>query len=184
MKSKLITVSAISSALVAISLTIGAYFDVADLVSLVLSSAFVVLPLYFNSKKATVLTYLVGGVIALILSGFNFAYSLVFPSYFAYFGLFPIVFNILSEKDVKKPLIIILGVLWTVAVFYGMYFYYTLVMGLDLSSMPSWMPNWVQEAVIYFIGVIAIIFYFIYQRYVLVVKYFFKRYLDRIFNKG
>ena len=183
MKSKLITVSAISSALVALSLTIGAYFEVADLVSLVLASAFVTLPLYFNSKKASFLTFLVGGVIAVILSGFNFAYSLVFPSYFVYFGLFPIIFNMLDEKNVDKRIKAVLGIIWTVAVFYGMYFYYTLVMGLDLSSMPSWMHNWVIDTIMYLIGGIAIIFYFIYQRYVIVVKYFFKRYLDRIFNR-
>ncbi len=184
MKSKLITVSAISSALVAISLTVGAYFEVADLFSLVLASAFVTLPLYFNSKKATFLAYLVGGIIALIFSGFNFTYSLVFPSYFAFFGLFPIMFNIIGENTINKPLMVVLGLVWTIAVFYGMYFYYTLVMGLDFSSLPTWMPNWVADAIIYLIGFIAIIFYFIYHRYVLVVKYFFKRYLDRIFNKG
>ena len=112
MKSKLITVSAISSALVAISLTIGAYFEVADLFSLVIASAFVIMPLYFNSKKASILTYLVGGVIALILSGFNFAYSLVFPSYFAFFGVFPILFNTLNEKKDITPLKVIIGLIW------------------------------------------------------------------------
>ena len=183
MKSKLITVSAISSALVAISLTVGAYFEVADLFSLVLASAFVTLPLYFNSKKATLLTYLAGGVIALIFSGFNFTYSLVFPAYFSFFGLFPIIFNIVGENKRKKPLIIVLGLIWTIAVFYGMYFYYTLVMGLDLTTLPSWMPTWIKDAILYLIGVLAVIFYLIYQRYVLVVKYFFQRYLDRIFNR-
>ena len=177
MKSRLITTSAISSALVAISLSVGSYFEVADLFALVLSSAFVVLPLYFNSKKASFLAFLAGGTIALIISGFNFTYSLVFPSYFAYFGLFPIVFDVPNEKNAKKVLVTILGLLWTVVVFYGIYFYYTMVMGLDLSSMPSWMPLWVKDAVIYLIGVIAVIFYFIYQRYVLVCKYFFSKHV-------
>ncbi|MBO5713812.1 MAG: hypothetical protein J6R83_00095 [Clostridia bacterium] len=183
MKSKLITVSAVSTALVAISLTVGAYFEVADLFSLVLASAFVVIPFYFNSVKASFLTYLAGGTIAVILSGFNFAYSLVFPSYFAYFGIFPIVFYIINNKRTNKPLMVVLGLIWTIAVFYGMFYYYTMVMGLDLSTMPNWMPVWVKDAIEYLIGVIAIIFYFIYQRYVLVVRYFFARYLDRIFNR-
>lgn len=183
MKSKLITVSAISTALVAISLTIGAYFEVADLFSLILASAFVVIPLYFNSKKASFLTYLAGGVIAIILSGFNFAYSIVFPSYFIYFGVFPILFNIIDGRTNKKVLTIILGLIWTIAVVYGMFYYYTAIIGLDLFTLPTWMPIWVKDYIIYLLGILAVFFFILYYRYVLVVKYFFRRYLDRIFNR-
>ena len=52
MKSRLLAISAISAALVAISLTVGAYVDMADIFSLVIASAFVLLPLYYDSFKA------------------------------------------------------------------------------------------------------------------------------------
>ncbi len=180
MKSKLITVSAVSSALVAVCLTIGAYFDVADLIALVLASAFVILPLYYKSKTACFLSYLSGGIIAVILSGFNFTYSIVFPAYFVFFGVFPIVRNIMADKNVNKVLTLVLGLVWCVATFFGMYFYYTAVMSLDFSTMPAWVPQWVSESIIYFVGVIGVVFYFIFDRYVLVVRIFFDRYLNRI----
>ena len=86
MKSKLITISAISSALITIVLTIGAYIEVADLLALVVATIFVALPLYFNSYIASILSFLAGGILALIFSGFNFL-SVVFPAYFGFFGL-------------------------------------------------------------------------------------------------
>lgn len=180
MKSKLITLSAVSAALTALSLTIGAYFEVADLFALVLSSAFVILPLYFKSKTASFLSFFVGGILGVIFSGFNFTYSIVFPAFFTFFGIYPIVRNIIIEKNFNNVLAVIIGLIWCIAVFYGMYFYYTGVMGLDLSSLPSWMPAWVSDFIIYFIGLISVVFYFIFDRYVIVVKYFFDRYLNRI----
>ena len=46
MKSKVVTLSAISAALTAIVLTLGAYIELVDLYSIVISSVFVILPLY------------------------------------------------------------------------------------------------------------------------------------------
>ena len=48
MKSKVISLSAISAALIAVSLTIGAYFEFADLFAVVIASAFVILPIYLK----------------------------------------------------------------------------------------------------------------------------------------
>ena len=46
MKSKVVTVSAISAALTAIALTLGAYIELVDLYAIVISSAFIILPTY------------------------------------------------------------------------------------------------------------------------------------------
>lgn len=180
MKSKTLAISAISAALVAIALTVGAYFDAADLFALIVASAFVILPLYRGSYKGTLLSFLVGGVIAIISSGFNFAYSVVFPAYFGFFGAYPILFSYLSDKNVKKPVRAIIGILWCVAAFYGMYFYYTAVIGLNLNDLPEWLPKFIKDAAIYLIGVIAVVFYFIFDRFIQVVRVFYNNYIGRI----
>ena len=179
MKSRVVTVSAISAGLVAISLAIGIYLGFADVFALIISSVFVILPLYLKSYKGAILTYLVGGVLGLIFGWFNFLYSFVFPAYFAFFGIYPIVNCFLKEKNVKKYISIIVGLVWCVAAFYGIYFYYTLVMGLDFNDLPSYM-EWISDFIVYAVGVFAVVFYFVYDRFLTVVKSIIDRYLGKI----
>lgn len=174
MKSKLISLSAISSALVAIFLTIGAYVEVADLCMLVIASVFVLLPLYYNSFKASFLTFLVGGVIAVILSGFNFA--LIFPAYFLFFGLYPIVKQLIIQKRLDRKLCIVIGLVWILIAFYLCYFYYTLVLEFSVSDLPYGLSDYV----LYIVGLLAVVFYFVYDRFIFVAKFTMDKYLKKI----
>ncbi len=174
MKSKLISLSAISSALVAIFLTIGAYVEVADLCMLVIASVFVLLPLYYNSFKASFLTFLVGGVIAAILSGFNFA--LIFPAYFLFFGLYPIVKQLIIQKRLDRKLCIVIGLVWILIAFYLCYFYYTLVLEFSVSDLPYGLSDYV----LYIVGLLAVVFYFVYDRFIFVAKFTMDKYLKKI----
>ena len=174
MKSKLISLSAISSALVAIFLTIGAYVEVADLCMLVIASVFVLLPLYYNSFKASFLTFLVGGVIAVILSGFNFA--LIFPAYFLFFGLYPIVKQLIIQKRLDRKLCIVIGLVWILIAFYLCYFYYTLVLEFSVSDLPYGLSDYV----LYIVGLLAVVFYFVYDRFLFVAKFTMDKYLKKI----
>ena len=174
MKSRLISLSAISSALVAIFLTIGSYIEVADLCMLVVASVFVLLPLYYNSFKASFLTFLVGGVIAIILSGFNFA--LIFPAYFLFFGLYPIVKQLIMQKRLDNTLSIVIGLVWILIAFYVCYFYYTLVLGFSVSDLPYGLNDYV----LYIVGMLAVVFYFVYDRFIFVVKFTLDKYLRKI----
>ncbi len=175
MKSKQIALSAVSAALIAISLTIGAYVEFADVFALVLASAFTVLPLYYGSYLGALLSYFAGGVIALLFSGFNFM-SIVFPAYFLFFGCYPMVALKMFDKNAKKFLRVIFGMLWCIACFYGMYFYYTYVMQLELNDLVGFLADYVLLAV----GVLGVVFYFVFDKYVFVVKRFADRYLQRI----
>ena len=174
MKSKLISLSAISSALVAIFLTIGAYVEVADLCMLVIASVFVLLPLYYNSFKASFLTFLVGGVIAVMLSGFNFA--LIFPAYFLFFGLYPIVKQLIIQKRLDRKLCIVIGLVWILIAFYLCYFYYTLVLKFSVSDLPYGLSDYV----LYIVGLLAVVFYFVYDRFIFVAKFTMDKYLKKI----
>ena len=175
MKSKVISISAIASAFVAICLTIGAYIEFADLFVIVISSAFVILPFYYKSYKGCVLAYLCGGVLAFLLSGFN-VFSVVFPSYFAFFGLYPIIRQICVDKRINKILYFAIGLVWFVATVYGMFFYYTLVMGELFSDL----PEFILKNVLWILPIVAVFVFFIYERFVFVVRVFTDRYLGRI----
>ena len=175
MKSKIISISAIASAFIAICLTVGAYFEVVDLFAVVISSIFVMLPLYLNSYKGSVLCYLAGGLIAFLCSGFN-VLSIVFISYFAFCGLYPIVKCKMIDKNFSKKLNVLIGLIWCVAVFYGVYFYYVYVANGIFDGLPSWIIDYV----IYLVSVIGVIFFFTYDRFVLTMRIFLNRYLSRI----
>ena len=174
MKSKVISLCAISAAFVAIALTIGTYFEITDLFMLVVASVFVLLPLYFNSYIGSFLTYLAGGVIAFLLSGFSIA--LIYPAFFGFFGLYPIIKNKMMQKNVRKVICIFVGLIWFVAVAYGCYFYYTLI----LNGIIDGIPKRLLDYVIYGVGIVAIIFFFIYDKMLTVVKIVLDRYLARI----
>ena len=178
MRSKVLAISAISAAFIVISLTIGVYVEIADLISLVVASAFVVMPIYLRSYKGSFLAFLVGGVIALLLC-FSKFYSIVFPAYVIFFGIYPIVSLWAREKKVKRVIYYIVGIIWSIAFFYGAYFYYTSFLGLDLGEFPSWM-QFVTNNILYFICPFAVVFYFVFDRYVNVVKMFYDRILTKV----
>ncbi len=175
MKSKLIAISAISAGFVAIFLTVGAYVQMLDLFVLVVASVFVILPLHYNSYKASILTFLAGGVIAFLFSGFNIL-SVVFPAYFGFFGIYPIIKNLMAEKKLNAVVAKLIGFVWCVLAVFGIYFYYTLIMGEIFSGLPIWVENNIYIAVAF----IAVIFYFVYDYSIYIFKKVIDRYLDRI----
>ena len=174
MKSKVVSLSAISASFIAVALIIGTYFELADLFMLVIASIFVLLPLYLKSYKGSFLAFLSGGVIALLISGFNLA--LIYPAYFGFFGIYPLVKIKMLEKNVKKLLNVIIGLVWFLVISYICYYYYVFVLGGVFEGL----PNWIEKYLIYFLGVIAVVFYFVYDRFVVVMKYNLDKYLSKI----
>ena len=179
MKSRVITVSAIAAGLVAICLAVGIYFNFADVFALIAASVFVILPLYLKSYKGAFMAYLVGGLLGLIFGWFNFVYSFVFPAYFVFFGVYPIINCYFKDKKVKRYISHLVGLLWSVATFYGIYFYYTAVMGLNFNDMPDYFL-WINDYIIYAVGVLGLGFYFIYDRFITIIRTLIDRYLYKI----
>ncbi len=175
MRSKIISLSAISSAFVALSLTIGAYIEFIDLFASIIASVFVLLPIYLKSYAGSVLSYLVGGIIAFLCSGFNYL-SIVFPIYFGFLGLYPIIKFKLNETKLNKIIVYLIGFVWCVLAFYGAYFYYTLIM----NGIFEGIPEWITDYILVIVGVFAVVFYFIYDRFVIVLRRFLDRYLSKI----
>ena len=174
MKSKVISLSAISASFIAVALVIGTYFELADLFMLVIASIFVLLPLYLKSYKGSFLAFLVGGVIAVLISGFNF--TLIYPAYFLFFGIYPLVKIKMLEKRVSRTINLIVGIVWFLIVSYVCYYYYLLILGGVFEGLPVW----IEKYLVYFIGLIAIIFYFFYDRFIVVIKFNLDKYLSKI----
>lgn len=174
MKSKVISLCAVASSLVAILLTIGAYIEMTDVFMLVTASIIVLLPLYYNSFKGSFLTFLVGGIIAVILSGFNFA--VIFPAYFAFFGIYPVVRHKMLQKNFKNLTCIVVGLIWCIIAFYLCYLYYTVVLQMPITDIPEQFAKYV----VYLVGLLAVVFFFVFDRSVIVLKFTIDKTLRRI----
>lgn len=175
MKSKVLSISAISAAFISIVLTIGAYVEFVDLLSVVIASIFVLLPLYYGSYKGSILASICGVVIAFLCGGLNIL-SLVFPTYLIFFGLYPIFRSKMTDKKVKSIVIYVVGLLWFLITCYVVYFYYTLVM----QGVFDGLPEWVKDYALVLVGGIGIAFYFVFDRFVVVIRKLVNSYLYRI----
>lgn len=175
MKSKIISISALTAGLIALFLLVGAYFEMADVFTVVIASVLVLLPLYYKSYKGAFLAYLAGGVIAFMCSGFNIL-TLVFPAYFAFFGIYPLVKNFLIEKGFNKYAGFILGLFWMIVVAIGLYFYYTSFMGVALEGLPQWLTDYV----LVFVVLLSVVFFVVFDKFIVVVGKVINFYLNRI----
>lgn len=175
MNSKIIALTAISSAIIAVFLTLGAYIEFIDVFSIVIASIFVILPLYYKSYLASFLCFLSGGVLAFLFSGFNI-FSIIFPAYFGFAGIYPIIKCRMADKNFNKIFSYIIGVVWCVAAFYGIYYYYLFVANGILDGL----PEFIEKYLIYFVGIAGAVFYFVYDRFIYVMRFAFDRYLSKI----
>ena len=174
MKSKIVSLSAISAAFVAISLIVGALIELAELISLVIASVFVILPLYRKSYLGSLLTFIVGGIVAFLIT-FKIT-SIVFIAYFSFFGSYPIVKFKLQEKNFNKNLSFIIGLIWCIIASYGAYFYYIALIGPLFTGLPQWLINIAP----YLIFVVGGVFFLIYDRYLKAMRIMIDRYLYKI----
>lgn len=177
MKSKVVALSAISAAFVAVLLTVGALVDFIDVFMITAASVFVTLPLYYKSYKGSILCYLAGGMIgALSALGLGkLISSVVIPSYFIFFGIYPIILKILKEKKVHKAIYFLIGLLWCVATIYGMYFYYVKIIGI----MDN-LPQVIADNIYWFIALAGVIFFFVYERFLTVSSMLSDKVIKRI----
>jgi len=175
MKSRVITISAVSAALTAIFLILGTYVEVIDIFAIITSSVFIILPLYYKSYKGSILASVVGGVIALCCC-IPKLLTPVFPAYFAFFGIYPIIACLMRDKGVNKFLRFFIGLIWCVAVFYGGYYFCVGVLGFTLSDL----PKVIIDYALIFVGLIGIVFFVIYDRFIYLLKKFVDYYLNRI----
>lgn len=178
MKSRIIAISAISAGLITIALTIGSYVPIGSLFALVVTSLFVILPLYNNSYKGAFLCYLAGGILSFLCSGLNYL-SIVYPTYILYFGIYPIVMIKLKESNKSKAIISVVGFIWTVLFTYLTFFYYTMVLGGTVVVR----YEIIQENIMIFLGIASVIFFGIFTAYVFFIKNFLDKYIFKVIKR-
>ena len=176
MKSKVVALSAISAAFIAIFLTFGAYIEFFDLVAVLIASIFVLMPLYLGSYLGCVLSYLAGTVLAFLFSGFNI-YSVVFPLFLLYFGIFPIIKCIAMQKNFNKYAFMLIGLIWSIASAFGTYFFYVLVFGPEVLAG---LPDFIVNNVYFFVAGIGVLFHFLFDKFVFISRVVINRYLSKI----
>lgn len=82
----------------------------------------------------------------------------------------------MNDKNVTKLVQGVIGFIWCVLAVYGIYFYYVLVMGEVFSGL----PNWATDYIYWVVGGLAVVFYFVYDYSIVMVKRTVDKYLDRI----
>lgn len=187
MKSKVIALSAISSGFIAIFLTLGAYLEFIDVITVMLASIFVILPSYYNSRLGSFLTFLVGGLIGFMFSGFNIM-SLVFPTYFLLMGLMPVMNQVVEKTKLNKKIWYAIKFVWTLIALYILLWYYTQIMNIPLEYSFELFGNLydfsaTENILAYFLiayGIIGVIFFVVYDRFLVVAKIYTSKLLKKI----
>ena len=82
----------------------------------------------------------------------------------------------MAEKNVNKWVIFVIGAIWCIACFFGIYFYCVGIMGLSFEGLPAF----VQKYILLLIPPVALVFYFVFDKFILVGKMIIDRYLSRI----
>jgi len=128
MKGKTVALSAISSALSVIFLTIGNYITVLDLSCIFLASLVIILPLYKKSIKGAIFSFISTLILTSFLTGFKF--NIIIP-YGAFFGLHPIFNELEINKKINKYIALIIKIIWFVASLYLIYFTTNMFLGIN-----------------------------------------------------
>lgn len=110
-KSKMIALSAVSSAVTVVVLILGAYFEVFRLSAIFIAGIVVMLPLAKNSAWAGLMTVLSSSVLGLFLTGFRF--QIVLP-YLLFFGLHPIANYVEQKKNINRYIAFVIKDVWFV----------------------------------------------------------------------
>jgi hypothetical protein len=181
MKTKQIALSALSTAFATIFLTLGAYIELIDLPCTILASFFVMLPSCKGWHKYGFLTFLASAILSFIFYGFNI-YSLVFPSFILLFGLYPFGKNFIESRVKNANTAKGIMLLWVVVAFYIILFYYIFLIGGSFGKLSEFIERFKWLLCVAY-GVVAVVFYFVYDRFVNEFYKFAKIYIDKIIKK-
>lgn len=108
-KSFEIALSAVASSLAVIFLTFGAFVPVFDLTAYMLSSIALMLPLAKKFYLGGFLSYLSSALLALLITGGNFAFVLPF---FVFFGIHALINSFQIKFNINKYLALVIKIIW------------------------------------------------------------------------
>ena len=149
--SKVIALSAMSSALAIVLLVLGAYIEVLDLSCLFLASLALMMPLSKGYRLGGFLAYLATAILSLLLTGFRLQVIIPFAMFF---GLHPLVNHLQKRYKINVIIATIIKTAWFVGTLYVMYF----------ATKMFTAPNQLIEKYIHYVLIIGgIIVFFVYD---------------------
>ncbi len=128
MKNKVITISAIASALSVVVLILGTFISVIDVSCVFTCSLIIMLPLYKKSIMGAFLSYLSTCILAVILTGLRF--NIIVP-YAVFFGLHPIINEIQLNKKLNRWICLIVKTIWFVGSLFLIYRFTNMFVGFN-----------------------------------------------------
>ena len=157
--SKIISLSAVTTAFSVIFLTAGAYIDVLDLSCLFLSSLVIMLPLAKGSFKTAIFSYLATAILTLLTTIGTGKFAIV-TLYSVFFGLHPIINYLEETKKFNKVITLIIKDVWFIITLFLMYFTFTL-----FTDLPEFIENIIIYVIIIGGGIVFIAYDFIIKRF-------------------
>ncbi len=125
-KSKVIALSALTTAICTIFLVVGEFVAVFALSGAFLASVVMMLPLAKKSYLGAILALIASVLLSLLLSSFRFEAILPFA---IFFGPYPIVNAFLEDKKFNKIISLILKGIWFIGAILATYYLTTIVIG-------------------------------------------------------
>ena len=82
---------------------------------------------------------------------------------------------VMFQKRINKYVSFIVGLIWFILVAVGLYYYYTMFMGIAIDDIPAWLGDKILIVVV----IIAVVFFTVFDRFVIVVRRVINYYLKR-----
>ncbi len=165
--SKVVALSAITTAFCILLLTFGAYVEVFDLSCLFMASLALMLPLTKGYKLGGFLSYLASVILGFILTGARFQILIPFTMFF---GLHPLANYLQKQYKINAFLATVIKTVWFVATLFITY-YFTKMFIVEHETVEKYI-NW-----IILIG--GSVVFLIYDR----LMYAFQRSLEKIISR-
>ena len=133
--SKLIVLSAISTAFAVIFLTLGAIVPVFDYSGIFMASVCMTLPLTKKSAWAGVMTYLATAILSLIFVGGRFEITVSFA---VFFGLHPLANFLFEKAKFNKIIAVIIKDIWFIASLLLLYCFFEEFIGFEAEILKKY----------------------------------------------
>ena len=111
-KSKLIVLSAISTAFAVVFLSLGAFVPVFDYSGIFMASVCMLLPLTKKSVWGGLMAYLATALLSLIFVGGRFEITVAFA---AFFGLHPLINFVFEKIKLNRIIVVLIKDVWFIA---------------------------------------------------------------------
>lgn len=159
-RSKLIALSAVSTAFAVVLLALGSFIEIIDIACVMFAGIAIMLPLSKESILGAFLTFLASTLLALILTGARFT---VIVPYAMFFGLYPIANAVQFKYRINKIVALIVKDVWFLLSMFVYYKLITTLSGYDIFEDFSFIPEKFMDYLVPGLFVFGALFFVLYD---------------------